>query len=118
MIAFLSSNLVFIVVGAVIIVGLLFLLRFLFPKLQSAEIKRAEITISPSSGLGLKIETFAQENSILSLEISHALNINNHTVKWHIKKMYLEELVEGDMSNSEYTTYYAKEIGEDYLEKI
>ena len=52
------------------------------------------------------------------LEISHALNLNHHTVKWHIKKMYLAELVEGDMSDSAYPTYYATEIGAESLEKI
>ena len=45
------------------------------------------------------------------LEIAHALNLNHHTVKWHIKKMYMAELVDGDTSNSAYPVYYPTEIG-------
>jgi len=45
------------------------------------------------------------------LEIAHALKLNHHTVKWHIKKMYIAELVEGDTSNSSYPVYYPTEIG-------
>ena len=45
------------------------------------------------------------------LEIAHALDLNHHTVKWHIQKMYLAELVEGDTSNSAYPVYYPSEIG-------
>jgi len=45
------------------------------------------------------------------LEIAHALNLNHHTVKWHIKKMYMAELIEGDTSNSVYPVYYPTEIG-------
>jgi len=45
------------------------------------------------------------------LEIAHALDLNHHTVKWHIKKMYMAELIEGDSSNSAYPVYYATEIG-------
>ncbi len=45
------------------------------------------------------------------LEIAHALDLNHHTVKWHIKKMYIAELIEGDTSNSAYPVYYATEIG-------
>lgn len=45
------------------------------------------------------------------LEIAHALKLNHHTVKWHIKKMYMAELVEGDTSNSTYPVYYATDIG-------
>jgi predicted transcriptional regulator len=45
------------------------------------------------------------------LEIAHALDLNHHTVKWHIKKMYMAELIEGDTSNSAYPVYYATEIG-------
>lgn len=58
------------------------------------------------------------------LEIAHALNLNHHTVKWHIKKMYLAELVEGDTSNSAYPVYYPTDLGfevsknfSDYLKK-
>ena len=52
------------------------------------------------------------------LEIAHALNLNHHVVKWHIKKMYMAELVEGDTSNSAYPVYYPTEIGIDALENM
>ena len=45
------------------------------------------------------------------LEIANALHLNHHTVKWHIKKMYLAELIEGDTSNSAYPVYYPTEVG-------
>jgi len=45
------------------------------------------------------------------LEIAHALDLNHHTVKWHIKKMYIAELIEGDTSNSAYPVYYPTEVG-------
>ena len=45
------------------------------------------------------------------LEIANALELNHHTVKWHIKKMYLAELIDGDTSNSAYPVYYPTEIG-------
>ena len=45
------------------------------------------------------------------LEIANALNLNHHTVKWHIKKMYIAELIDGDTSNSAYPVYYPTEIG-------
>ena len=45
------------------------------------------------------------------VEIAHALDLNHHTVKWHIKKMYLAELVEGDTSNSSYPVYYPTQTG-------
>ncbi|MCJ7571639.1 MAG: winged helix-turn-helix transcriptional regulator [Candidatus Thermoplasmatota archaeon] len=58
------------------------------------------------------------------LEIAHALNLNHHTVKWHIKKMYLAELLDGDTSNSAYPVYYPTDLGlevsknfSDYLKK-
>lgn len=58
------------------------------------------------------------------LEIANALSLNHHTVKWHIKKMYLAELIDGDTSNSAYPVYYPTEIGmqaankfSDYLKK-
>jgi len=49
------------------------------------------------------------------LEIANALGLNHHTVKWHIKKMYMAELVEGDTSNSAYPVYYPTEIGNQSL---
>ncbi len=45
------------------------------------------------------------------LEIAHALDLNHHTVKWHIKKMYMAELIEGDTSHSKYPVYYPTETG-------
>ena len=49
------------------------------------------------------------------LEIANALNLNHHTVKWHIKKMYLAELIDGDTSNSAYPVYYPTDIGNQAL---
>ena len=49
------------------------------------------------------------------LEIANALNLNHHTVKWHIKKMYLAELIDGDTSNSAYPVYYSTDIGNQAL---
>lgn len=58
------------------------------------------------------------------LEIANALELNHHTVKWHIKKMYLAELIDGDTSNSAYPVYYPTDMGievsnnfSDYLKK-
>jgi len=58
------------------------------------------------------------------LEIANALDLNHHTVKWHIKKMYLAELIDGDTSNSAYPVYYPTDMGieasknfSDYLKK-
>ncbi|OGS40456.1 MAG: hypothetical protein A3K77_02975, partial [Euryarchaeota archaeon RBG_13_31_8] len=45
------------------------------------------------------------------LEIANALELNHHTVKWHIKKMYMAELIEGDTTNSAYPVYYPTEVG-------
>jgi len=45
------------------------------------------------------------------LEIAHALDLNHHTVKWHIQKMYMAELIEGDTTNSAYPVYYPTIIG-------
>jgi predicted transcriptional regulator len=45
------------------------------------------------------------------LEIANALNLNHHTVKWHIKKMYMAELIDGDTSNSAYPVYFPTDIG-------
>jgi len=50
------------------------------------------------------------------LEIAHALDLNHHTVKWHIKKMYLAELIDGDTSNSAYPIYYPTDIGMQAIE--
>lgn len=50
------------------------------------------------------------------LEIAHALELNHHVVKWHIKKMLMAELIEGDTSNSAYPVYYPTEIGIEALE--
>jgi len=52
------------------------------------------------------------------LEIANALNLNHHTVKWHIKKMYLAELIDGDTSNSAYPVYYPTEIGSQSLKSF
>ena len=52
------------------------------------------------------------------LEIAHALKLNHHVVKWHIKKMYMAELVEGDTSNSAYPVYYPTDIGIEALENL
>ena len=45
------------------------------------------------------------------LEIATSLKLNHHTVKWHIKKMYMAELIDGDTSNSAYPVYYPTDIG-------
>ena len=52
------------------------------------------------------------------LEIANALDLNHHTVKWHIKKLYLAELVEGDTSNSAYPVYYPTEMGAESLKNF
>ena len=52
------------------------------------------------------------------LEIAHALDLNHHTVKWHIKKMYLAELVDGDTSNSAYPVYYPTDMGMEISNKF
>jgi predicted transcriptional regulator len=52
------------------------------------------------------------------LEIAHALDLNHHVVKWHIKKMYMAELVEGDTTNSAYPVYYPTEIGAEALQNF
>jgi len=58
------------------------------------------------------------------LEIAHALGLNHHTVKWHIKKMFEAELIDGDTSSSAYPVYYPTDLGyeavknfSDYLKK-
>ncbi|MBN2603320.1 MAG: winged helix-turn-helix transcriptional regulator [Candidatus Thermoplasmatota archaeon] len=45
------------------------------------------------------------------LEIAKALDLNHHTVKWHIEKMYMAELIDGDTTNSAYPVYYPTEMG-------
>ena len=52
------------------------------------------------------------------LEIAHALELNHHVVKWHIKKMLMAELIEGDTSNSAYPVYYPTEIGVEALDNF
>ncbi len=52
------------------------------------------------------------------LEIAHALDLNHHTVKWHIKKMYMAELIDGDTSNSAYPIYYPTEIGSQVIQNF
>jgi len=50
------------------------------------------------------------------LEIAHALNINHHVVKWHLNKLHMAELVEGDTTNSAYPVYYPTDIGRQSME--
>jgi len=52
------------------------------------------------------------------LEIANALELNHHTVKWHIKKMYIAELIDGDTSNSSYPVYYPTETGINVIKQI
>jgi len=52
------------------------------------------------------------------LEIAHALSLNHHTVKWHIKKLYLAELINGDTTNSAYPVYYPTEMGASVLQNF
>lgn len=52
------------------------------------------------------------------LEIAHALDLNHHTVKWHIKKMYIAELINGDTSNSSYPVYCPTETGINVIKQI
>ncbi len=52
------------------------------------------------------------------LEIANALELNHHTVKWHIKKMFLAELIDGDTSNSAYPVYYPTETGMEISNKF
>jgi predicted transcriptional regulator len=52
------------------------------------------------------------------LEIAHALDLNHHTVKWHIQKLYLAELIEGDTSNSTYPVYYPTETGISCIQQV
>jgi len=50
------------------------------------------------------------------LEIAHALNLNHHTVKWHIKKMNDAELIDADTRGSAYPVYYPTEMGMEILD--
>ena len=52
------------------------------------------------------------------LEIANALDLNHHTVKWHIKKMYIAELIGGDTSHSSYPVYYPTETGINVIKQI
>lgn len=52
------------------------------------------------------------------LEIAHSLGLNHHTVKWHIKKMCIAELIDGDTSNSAFPIYYPTDIATETLEKL
>ena len=52
------------------------------------------------------------------LEIAHALELNHHVVKWHLNKMYIAELIEGDTSNSAYPVYYPTDVGIQCLENF
>ena len=52
------------------------------------------------------------------LEIANALDLNHHTVKWHIKKMYIAELIDGDTSHSSYPVYYPTETGINVIKQI
>ena len=65
------------------------------------------------------IMLYLQKNpNKLLLEIAHALKLNHHTVKWHIKKMYIAELVEGDTSNSTYPVYYITDVGVNAIQNL
>lgn len=50
------------------------------------------------------------------LEIAKALNMNHHTVKWHLKKMVMVEMVVRDRSNSAHPLYFPTELGIEALE--
>ena len=66
-----------------------------------------------------EIMIYLQENPGKHLlEIAHALDLNHHTVKWHIKKMYMAELIDGDTSNSAYPVYYPTEMGNNVLQNF
>jgi predicted transcriptional regulator len=67
----------------------------------------------------LEIMRYLQENPGKHLlEIAHALKLNHHVVKWHINKMFMAELIDGDTSNSAYPVYYPTEIGEAALDNF
>jgi len=48
------------------------------------------------------------------LEIAKALNLNHHTVKWHLKKMMMAEMVE----KSAHPVYFPTNLGIEALEEI
>ncbi len=52
------------------------------------------------------------------LEIAKALNLNHHTVKWHLKKMVMAEMVEVDRSKSAHPVYFPTNLGVEALEEI
>ncbi len=52
------------------------------------------------------------------LEIAKSLNMNHHTVRWHLKKMQMAEMVEGDISKSAYPVYYPTQIGLEALDRF
>jgi len=52
------------------------------------------------------------------LEISRALHLNHHTVKWHLKKMIMAEMVEVNREDSSYPTYFPTELGIEALERV
>lgn len=52
------------------------------------------------------------------LEIAKALNLNHHTVKWHLKKMVMAEMVEADRSRSAHPVYFPTTLGIEALEEI
>ncbi|KAA0008532.1 MAG: hypothetical protein DRN19_01540 [Thermoplasmata archaeon] len=52
------------------------------------------------------------------LEIAKALNLNHHTVKWHLKKMMMAEMVEVDRSKSAHPIYFPTNLGIEALEEI
>lgn len=52
------------------------------------------------------------------LEIAKALNLNHHTVKWHLKKMMMAEMVEVDRSKSAHPVYFPTNLGIEALEEI
>jgi predicted transcriptional regulator len=52
------------------------------------------------------------------LEIAKALDLNHHTVKWHIEKMYMAELIDGDTTNSAYPIYYPTEMGSQIIKHM
>ncbi len=52
------------------------------------------------------------------LEIAHALDLNHHVVKWHLNKMQMTELIEGDTSHSAYPVYFPTEVGQEALDNF
>ncbi len=51
------------------------------------------------------------------LEISRALDLNHHTVKWHLKKLHLANLIEDHSTNS-HPKYFPTEIATHILSNI